>query len=82
MDEAQIYNDLNGIFCDVLDDDSIVLSPQTSASDIPEWDSFAHVNLVVASEMRFGVRFHSSELEELRNVGDFVQLIQRKLDRA
>lgn len=43
-----------------------------------EWDSFNHINIVVASEMRFGVSFRSSELEDLKNVGDFVALIRDK----
>ena len=49
------------------------------AKDIAEWDSFNHINILVASEMRFGVRFTSAEVETLNNVGDFVRLIQEKL---
>lgn len=79
MDETDIYSALQEIFRDIFDDDDIVLAATTSASDIPEWDSFNHVNIIVASEMRFGVRFRASELDELKNVGDFVQLIEAKL---
>jgi acyl carrier protein len=79
MEQSDIYKSLEEIFQEVFDDDGISLTPETSAEDIPEWDSFNHVNIVVASEMRFGVRFRASELEELNNVGDFVKLVQEKL---
>jgi len=79
MDEQAIYEKLNGIFRDIFDDDSIVLTPETTAADIPEWDSFNHVNVTVACEAAFGIRFKGSELEELRNVGELVHIIQQKL---
>jgi acyl carrier protein len=80
MDEAEIYSALQGIFRDIFDDDAIALTAVTSASDIPEWDSFNHVNIIVASEMRFGVKFRAAELDDLKNVGDFVRLLQQKLN--
>jgi acyl carrier protein len=79
VDEAVIYEKLNHIFRDIFDDESIVLSPTTTAADIPGWDSVNHVNISVASEMAFGIRFNSSELEELHNVGDLVKTIARKV---
>ena len=78
MTEADIYEKLTEIFQDIFDDDSIVLTAETSADDIAEWDSFNHVNITVASEAAFGVRFKSSELEDLQNVGELVRLIQAK----
>jgi acyl carrier protein len=78
MTEAEIYATLTQVFRDVFDDDEIVLSPGTTAEDIAGWDSQAHVNLVVAAEMKFGVRFRTAELESLHNVGEFVQLIAGK----
>lgn len=79
MEQSDIYANLQDIFRDIFDDDGITLTPQTSAADIPEWDSFNHVNIVVASEMKFGVKFRASELDELNNVGDFVELVEQKL---
>ena len=79
MDESAIYKRLNEIFRDILDDEQITLTPETTATDIPEWDSFNHVNISVACEAAFGIRFKAAELEELRNVGELVQIIQRKL---
>lgn len=78
MTESEIYEALNLIFREVFDDDSIVVAPETSAADIPEWDSFNHINILIASEIKFGIKFNASEVEQLRNAGDFVQLIQGK----
>ncbi|MBL6079498.1 acyl carrier protein [Belnapia sp. T18] len=75
MNDKEIYAALTQVFRDVFDDDDITLTPATTAEDIPGWDSQAHVNLVVAAETRFGIRFRTAELESLHNVGDFVQLI-------
>lgn len=79
MNESEIYAALTEVFRDVFDDQAITLSPTTTAADIEGWDSTAHVALIVAAEMRFGVRFRTSEFESLRNVGDFVQLIGSKV---
>ena len=78
MTEHQIYAALTGVFRDVFDDDEITIGPETTASDIDGWDSQAHVTLVVATEMKFGIRFRTAEFEKLRNVGDFVRLIESK----
>ncbi len=78
MSEADIYEKLNKIFRDAFDDESIVLTPGTSAIDIDGWDSFAHIDLVVTIEAAFGIRFTSAELETMKQVGDIVALIQKK----
>lgn len=80
MTEAEILSALHPIFQDVFDDDDIVIDPDTTAEDVDGWDSLAHVNLVVAAEQRFGVKFRTAELESLRNVGHFVELISKKLN--
>lgn len=78
MIESEIYEKLNKIFRDVFDENSIVLTPKTSAPDIDGWDSLAHIDLVVAIEAAFGIRFTSAELETMNQVGDIVTLIQKK----
>jgi len=78
MTEAEIHAALQAIFQDVFDDPDFQIKPELSARDVPEWDSFNHINIIVASEMKFGVKFRAGEIEELRNVGDFVRLIERK----
>jgi acyl carrier protein len=82
MSPSEIYSALTEVFQEVFDDDSITLSADTTADDIEGWDSQAHVNLVVAAETRFGVRFRTAELETLHNVGDFVALIAAKQGRS
>jgi acyl carrier protein len=78
MTEQEIYQSLTAVFRDVFDDESIVIGADTTANDIDGWDSQAHITLVVATEVRFGIRFRTAELEQLRNVGDFVRLIETK----
>jgi acyl carrier protein len=82
MTEAEVYAALEAIFRDVFDDPSLRVTPETSAPDIPEWDSFNHINIVVAAEQRFGIKFRTFEIEALHNVGDFVGLIRSRLTRA
>lgn len=79
MNETEIYNALNDIFREVFDDETLAVTGEMSAADIPEWDSFNHINIIVASEMRFGVKFRTAELDQLQNVSDFVELLQGKL---
>lgn len=80
INEQAIYQRLDGIFQDIFDDESIHVTPGTTANDIPDWNSFNHVNLTVACEAAFNIRFKGSELEELRNVGELVRIIERKLN--
>ena len=74
-----IRETLQEIFRDMLDLDDLVLKNETSASDIEEWDSLAHVNLVVAIEREYSVNFTLSELQDLKNIGDMVELINKKV---
>lgn len=80
MTEADVFKELTAVFHDVFDDDSIVLSPEMTANEIDGWDSQTHVMLTVAAEQRFGIKFKTAELESLRNVGHFAQVISTKLE--
>ncbi|MFO0587260.1 MAG: acyl carrier protein [Polyangiaceae bacterium] len=79
MDRAGIHKQLTAVFHDVFDDESIVLSDKTTAKDIPDWDSLTHVNLIVAVEKAFKVRFSTKDVQGLANVGEFIDLLARKL---
>jgi len=72
---------LTPIFRQVIDDESIVLTRETTADDIEAWDSLSHINLVAAVEMSFKVRFALGELQSLKNVGHLVDLIDKKMTR-
>jgi acyl carrier protein len=72
---------LNGIFKQVFDDDSIVVTRESTANDIEEWDSLTHMNLVVAVEATFKIRFALGELQTLKNVGDMIDIIEKKISK-
>ena len=79
MQQQDIYAQLTTIFHDLFDDNTIVLNPGLTAADVPEWDSFNHINLIVAIEARFGVKFQTAELESMQTVGHLADLVQSKL---
>jgi acyl carrier protein len=76
MDEAPIYSRLAEIFHDVFDDDSITITPELSAADVDGWDSLAHIRLLLTVEKAFKVKFSTSEIGKLKNVGDLVKLVK------
>jgi acyl carrier protein len=79
MASQEIYKQLTEIFRDLFDDDTIVLTRETTAGDIDGWDSMMHVNVVLAVEMRFKTKFKTSEVESLHNVGHLANLVEAKL---
>lgn len=76
MDEPQIYSKLAEIFGDVFDDESIAVTPALSAKDVEGWDSLAHIRLMLTIEKAFKVKFSTSEIGQLENVGDLVALMK------
>jgi acyl carrier protein len=78
MDSETVYASLTNIFHDVFDDDNIVLSPEMTAEDVPEWDSLSHVRLIIAIQHKFGVSFSAAQASNLRNVGELVEHIQSR----
>lgn len=78
MTQTEIYKALNGIFRDIFDDDSITVTADTKADDIEEWDSLEHINLIVAIEKNFGMRFRMDEVTSMKNVGEMVSIIENR----
>ena len=72
------YNKLTKVFREVFDDDSIELTPETTANDIDDWDSIEHINLIAAVEDAFGMRFQMREVSGMKNVGEMVQIIESR----
>lgn len=72
---------LQDVFRAVFDDDTLAIARETSAQDIEAWDSVQHVTLMLEAESAFGVRFTTSEMAYLKNVGDWVDLIDKKLKK-
>jgi acyl carrier protein len=73
--------EITPVFREVFDDDSINLTSGTTADDVEEWDSLTHMNLVIALELKFKIKFALGELQTLKNVGEMLDLINRKLSR-
>jgi len=70
---------LNGIFRTVFDNDDLDIRPEMTANDVDGWDSLSHVNLILAVEKGFGIRFTQRELLTFKNVGDLLKSIERQL---
>jgi acyl carrier protein len=79
VDQSEILQRLTRVIVQVLGDDQVILTPKTTAEDVPGWDSFNHINIIVGAELEFGVKFTAAELEDLKNVGDFVGLVEKRL---
>ncbi len=74
-----IIQELNEIFIDVLDLETISLTNQTTANDIEEWDSLSHIMLIVAIEKHFKIKFTSREIQQWKNLGEMIACIETKL---
>lgn len=81
MASQATYKQLTEVFRDLFDDDTIVLTPETTAGDIPDWNSLMHINLILAAEMRFKIKFKTSEVESMHSVGHLADMIESKVAR-
>ena len=79
MEREEIFDKLNEVFCDVLDLDEVKLTDTTNADDIEEWDSLSHIQLIVAIEKAFKVKFTSAEILKWKNVGEMVDTIVERV---
>ncbi len=80
MKREEVMKTLNEIFCNVFDDDSIVLKDETNANDIEDWDSLEQINLIVNIENEFGMMFDMAEVSDLANVGEMADLIMSRYE--
>jgi acyl carrier protein len=78
MNSNEIRPRLDAIFKFIFDDSSIEIAEATTATDIPQWDSLTHINLILAIEKTFSIRFSTREVRSLKSVGDLMSLIQSK----
>ncbi len=78
----EILEKLQSIFRRVLENQEIVLRPETTGDDIEEWNSLTHIYLIVAIEKEFKVKFRTAEIVPLKNLGEMVALLQKKLGSA
>ena len=75
MSREEVFERLNKVFQDVLDDDSIELHDDTVADDVEGWDSFEHINLIVGVEEEFGFKFPMGKVVTMKNVGEMADII-------
>ena len=80
MKRAEIFEEVQKILRKVFDDEQLEIKDSTYSGDIEDWDSLEHINLIVAMEKRFQLKFDIQEVGELENVGEMIDLIERRLN--
>lgn len=78
-DKKEVISQMADIFRDVLDNEDISIDENTTANDVEEWDSLSHIQLVVAIEKHFKVRFTTAEITSYKNVGEMAAGIVNKM---
>ena len=77
-----LHNEMQEIFRNVFGDDQFILMVEMTAIDIEGWDSLAHINLIIAIEKQYGIKFATAEISRLKddgqNVGSLIDLVRRK----
>ena len=79
MSRQEILEGVADVICKIFDDESLEITESTTAADVDEWDSLEQINILVAVERKFGVKFSVGDVEGLRNVGELVDLVSSKL---
>ncbi len=79
MSREEIFKELDEIFREVFDDESIHVTEETKADDIEDWDSLEHINLIVAIEEHFNMKFNMNEVTTMKNVGEMVDIILERI---
>ena len=78
MDRQEVFNRLNEIFQDIFDDEELVVTDETCADDVEDWDSLRHITLISAVERAFGFKFAMKEVLEMENVGAMADIIAER----
>ena len=79
MEHNEILKQITPIFIDVIDNENMILTNDTTANDVDGWDSLTHIQLVVAIEKHFKIRFTSKEIQSWKNIGELVDSIINKI---
>lgn len=80
MTREEVFKNLTEVFREIFDDDTLVIGEKTNAEDIEDWDSLEHINLVVATEKKFNIKFDISEVGKMKNVGEMVDVILERVN--
>ena len=78
MSREEILKKINDILKDIFDDETLAITYETTANDVPDWDSLNHINIISSIESEFGVDFSMEEVINFKNVGDIVGKILEK----
>lgn len=78
MTRQEIFEKLNEVFSDVFDEE-ITVTPETTSSDIEQWDSLTHITLISEVEETFSVKFSMKDVLGMKNVGEMADIIQKNL---
>lgn len=79
MNREEVLFTLNDVFKEVFDDNTIMIKDETTAKDIEDWDSLEHINLILAVEQCFGIKFSMLEVTQIKNVGEMIDIICYKI---
>lgn len=79
MKRETIFEKIQQIFRDIFDNQTLCISDETTSNDIEDWDSLNHINLIVSMEKTFNLKFTLMEVQVLKNVGEMVDLIKKKI---
>lgn len=79
MERKEILNKVQELLSEIIDNEELQLAESSSPSNVEDWDSLAHFNLVMEIQSEFKIKFCSSEIQEWKNVGDIINSIQNKL---
>jgi acyl carrier protein len=79
MNRVNLLKEVTKIFKDILDNENVILEENTQATDIDEWDSLTHIQLVVAVEKHFKIRFSSKEIQKWKNIGELLNCVEEKI---
>lgn len=80
MSREEIYKQLNEVFRDVFDDETITVDDETTAADVDGWDSLMHISLIDAVEEEFDIRFDMKTVVKMKNVGEMVDAIESEVE--
>jgi acyl carrier protein len=76
--QARILEELTILFRDIFAQEDLVVTPATTAADVPGWDSMKQIEIVIAAEEKYGIRLKAREVDAMRSVGDLISLVDAK----
>jgi acyl carrier protein len=79
MDRISIQSQIQDVFRDVLDNQNIMVNEETTANEVEGWDSLTHIQLIVAIEKCFTIKFSSKEIVQTKNIGELIDIVYEKL---